>query len=141
MRYSMVDPGGGPPGRAGALMPTPTTTPRASSGGLVRVFGAPGTMPVPAPRPSAIPPVSADPRTQPSACAPDYMLPSVYVPSAANMHPPMCLQRINELPVPAISPYALPRIAQRSRRMGGQNQVVQPPVVQTWPAWRGGGSN
>lgn len=141
VRYTMVDPGAGPPGRAGAMMPTPAIMPKASTGGLVHVAGAPGNLAVPAPKPCAIPPNAAVRTTQPSYVSPDVMFPSKYVASAAHMHPPVNLQRYNELPVPAVSPYALPGIAQRMRRVGGQSQVRQPLALQTWPQWRGQGGN
>lgn len=142
VRYTMNDPGAGPPGRAGALMPVPAIDPKASTGGLVRVYGAPGTMPVAAPKPCAIPPISATRATQPSYVAPDVMFPSKYVTTPENMHPPVGLLRTNEMPVPARTPYALPGIAQRMRRVGGQSQIMQPLAVQNWPQWRGqqGGS-
>lgn len=142
VRYTMVDPGAGPPGRAGALMPTPAVMPKASTGGLVYVAGAPGNMPIPAPKPEAIPPNAAVRTTQPSYCAPDVLFPSKYVASAKNMHPPVGLLRTNEMPVPAVSPYSLPGVAQRMRRVGGQSQIMQPLALQSWPQWRGqrGGS-
>ncbi len=137
MRYSMNDPGGGPPGRAGAMMPVPAVDPKASTGGTVHVFGQPGTMGVPTPKPAALPMISQTRATQPSWASPDVMFPSIYYTTPENMHPPVALLRTNPLPVPATPVYALARIAQRMRRVGGQSQIGQPQVSQTWPQWKG----
>lgn len=139
MRYTMNDPGAGPPGRAGALMPIPAGDPKATTGGLVHLVGHPGTVGVPVPKPPAIPMNSQTRATQGSYNAPDFMFPSVYYPTAENMHPPVSLQRTNPLPVPVTTIYQLARISQRMRRVGGQSQIGQPQVGQTWPQWRGQG--
>lgn len=136
MRYTVQD-AGGPPGRAGALMPVPAVDAKASTGGLVRLFGAPGNMAVPAPKPAALVPISMIRETQPSYVSPDVIYPSVYYPLPDNMHPPVALLRTNPMPVPSVTPYQLAGIAQRMRRVGGQSQVGQPQVVQTWPEWKG----
>lgn len=136
MRYTMQD-AGGPPGRSGALMPVPAVQPKASTGGLVNLVGHPGDLPIAAPKPAALVPISQMRETQPSYCAPDVMYPSAYWPLPDHMHPPVALLRTNPMPVPAVTPYQLAGIAQRSRRVGGQSQIVQPQVAQTWPQWRG----
>lgn len=138
MRYHM-NMAGVPVNAMAALMPQPTTSTRASSGGLVRVHGYPGTQAVPSPRPGAIPPTSFDPRTQPSHCSPDVMFPSIYYPTPENMHPPVSLLRDNPMPVPAVQIYNMAGVAQRMRRVGGQSQIGQPAVIQQWPQWRGTG--
>lgn len=136
MRYTISM--AGVPSRAlGALMPQPTTSPRASSGGLVEVVGHPGDMTIPAPKPQAIIPISQSRLTQPSYCAPDLLMPSIYYPTAANMHPPVSLARETPMPVPARSVLNLPRRSMRMRRVGGQSQIGQPAVIQSWPQWRG----
>ena len=137
-RYTMQDPGGGPPGRAGALMPVPAVDPKGSTGGLVRLVGHPGNMAIPAPKPAASVPISQTRATQPSYVAPDVLFPSIYFPLADNMHPPVALLRTNPLPVPAVTIQQLAGIAQRMRRVGGQSQVGQPQVAQTWPEWKRG---
>lgn len=137
-RYTMQDPGSGPPGRAGALMPVPAVDPKASTGGLVRLVGMPGTQGIAAPKPAAIVPISQTRATQPSYVAPDVIFPSIYYPLADNMHPPVGLLRTNPLPVPAVRIQQLAGIAQRMRRVGGQSQVGQPQVAQTWPEWKRG---
>lgn len=136
MRYSMMDPQANRP--PGGLMPQPAIQPSASSNGLMHVFGQPGTMGVPAPKPGAIPPTAAGTRAnQPSYASPDTMFPSIYYPLAANCHGPAGLFRDNPMPVPAVHIYNMPRIAQKSRRTGGQSQIGQPAVRQTWPQWTG----
>lgn len=137
MRLTTFNATRGRPSAAAALLPIPARSPAASSAGVVQVSGRPGTMPIPAPRPAALPPISATRATQPSWCAPNVILPDLYVTTPAGMHPPVMLQRTNELPVPAVGVYSAPGIAQRSRRVGGQSQVGQPQVLQTWPQWRG----
>lgn len=137
VRYTMQDPGEGPPGRAGALMPSPARDPKATTGGLVHVYGHPGTMAVSTPRPAALPPISQTRLTQPSYCSPDMMFPSIYYTTPASMHPPVSLLRTNPMPVPATSIAALARISQRMRRVGGQSQITQPQVAQVWPQWKG----
>lgn len=137
MRYTMNDPGAGPPGRAGALMPIPAMQPKASTGGLVRLVGHPGNRAVPAPKPAALPMISQIRETQPSYVSPDAMFPSQYYPLADNMHPPVALLRTNPMPVPAIGVYQLARVSQRMRRVGGQSQIGQPQAVQAWPQWKG----
>jgi hypothetical protein len=139
VRYTTNDPGAGPPGRAGALMPIPAGDPKASTGGLVELYGQPGTRGIMAPKPTAIPPNSYTRTTQPSYVAPDMIWPSTYYTTPANMHPPVALVRTNPMPVPAQSVYQLARISQRMRRVGGQSQIGQPQVVQSWPQWRGNG--
>lgn len=135
MRYTM----NGPVKAAGAFMPQMPTTPAGSSGGLVRVFGQPGTMGIAAPRPGALPPVSQVPWTQNSHCSPDVIFPDLYIPFADNMHAPMLLKSTNELPVPAVNLYNMASVAMRSRRTGTNTQIPQPFVAQSWPAWKGTG--
>lgn len=139
MRYTVNAPTGRPDA-AGALMPGIPRTPAASSRGIVQVYGQPGTQGIAAPRPSALPQISGDPRTMPSRTSPDVMFPSLYRASAAGMHAPVAVRSTNELPVPAGRLVNMPGIAQRSRRVGGNTQIPQPRVVQTWPAWRGAGN-
>lgn len=117
----------------GALMPIMPVTARATTGGIVEIYGQPGTMGVPSPRPAATRGlVSQQGTTQPSSCAPDYIFPSIYYTTPRGMHPPVGLLRQNEMPVPAVGIYRLPSVLQRRRRTGGQQQVGQPAIVQRW---------
>lgn len=137
MRYSMLDPRA-PNRPVGALMPQPAIMPSASSNGLMHVVGYPGNRRVPVAKPAALPQTAAGTRTnQPSYCAPDAMYPSTYYPLADNCHAPVGLFRDNQMPVPAVRVYNMPRVAQKTRRTGGQSQIGQPAVIQTWPSWRG----
>jgi len=110
---------------ASAFTPTATMPPPASSFGLVKVTGSPGTLPVPVHPPlEAIPPTSADRKTQPSNCAPDIILPAIYIPETTNMGPSffvnMALRRRNPLPVPATMVVRLANSANRKARIGGR---------------------
>lgn len=125
------------PGAAPAAMPTLTVPWTSSSYGLVHVHGQPGTQAVPAPKPAALPPISQVRQTQPSYVAPDAIYPAIYTASVDNMHPPMGLLRDNPMPVPARNLYNMAGVAQRGRRVGGQSQIGQPAVAQTWPEWLG----
>lgn len=104
-----------PPYGAGAFMPQPARNPVASSYGLVQITGAPGTDPVPSPRPVATPSQTARPQGSKDSAAgsdvsPDFIFPAIYIPWAANMGPAadtglgMARRRLNELPVRAIDP-------------------------------------
>lgn len=139
MRYVMLDPHA--PGRpVGALMPQPAIIPSASTNGLLspHVHGYPGTRGIRSPRPAAIPETAAGWRlNQPSRVSPDTMYPSQYWATAENCHGPAGLFRDNQLPVPAVRIYNMPRVSMRRRRVGGQNQIGQPAVSQTWPQWKG----
>lgn len=136
MRYSMMDPkAAGRP--LGALMPSPAIQPSASTNGLMRVHGQPGTHGIPAPKPAAIPPTASGTRAnQPSYASPDVRFPSIYYTTAENCHGPAGLFRDNQMPVPAVRVYNMPRVSMRTRRVGGQSQVGQPAVAQTWPQWK-----
>jgi hypothetical protein len=137
MRYSMMNPNAAMR-PVGALMPQPAIMPSASSNGLMRVHGYPGTMRVNAPKPGALPQTAAGIRSnQPSYQSPDYSYPSIYYPTAENCHGPAGLFRDNQMPVPAVHVYNMPRIAQKMRRVGGQSQIGMPAALQTWPQWRG----
>jgi hypothetical protein len=142
MRYTIMTTG--VPARAlGALLPHPMISPGASSNGPTEVHGYPGTMPIPASKPAALPPTCAGTRqNQGSYCSPDVWMPGIYYTTPRGMHPPVSLFRDNPMPVPARSILNMPRLSMRMRRVGGQNQIGQPAVVQVWPQWRGrqGGS-
>lgn len=137
MRYSMLNPG--VPNRpVGALMPQPAIMPTASSNGLMMVEGYPGTLGIPAHKPAALPETAAGWRgNQGSHNSPDIWYPSIYFPRADNCHPPVGLFRDNQMPVPAVRIYNMPRVAQKTRRVGGQSQIGMPAALQTWPQWQG----
>lgn len=126
---------------AGAFTPLPATNPVASSYGLVHIFGAPGTMPVPVQDNNYLPPGTAQPKpntASPEDVTPNYILPAIYIPSAKNMGPAadvgigMTIRRRNPLPVPAINPGRNP-VAVQMRFPMGASQLVWPRAFQRWP--------
>lgn len=145
IRYRVLDL---PPGGAGAFTPLPARNPVASSYGLVHVAGAPGTQPVPSPRPAATPSltvVGGINSAQGSSVAPDWILPAIYVASAANMGPAgeanigMARRRRNELPVRAIDPGRQPVPVWQRYPTGGR-PLPNPRAFQRWPVRGTGGS-
>lgn len=137
MRYSVE---GLPPANVGAFMPLPTTSPTASSHGLVRIEGHPGDMVVPAPRPGAIPHNAMTATTQGSWVGPAYIKPSIYVvrqaPDAGGHtqeHFPGQLLSDHELPAPAANVQKPARPVQKGPVFLGQQQVSQPRVFQRFP--------
>lgn len=98
-----------PDARGTAFTPSLTISPAASSNRAVRIDGQPGTMAVPAPKPSALPPISATRSTQRSWVVPDVIFPAIYIARADNMQPPVSRFRDNQLPVPAVDLYKFPR--------------------------------
>jgi hypothetical protein len=125
----------------GALMPGMPVTARATTYRQVIITGQPGTLGVPAPKPNALPMVSQTRDTQGSWRSPDVIFPSLYVASAANMHPPVSLFRDNQMPVPArgffggvgrLAPTAFKRYG-----VGGQTAIDWPAVVQQFPTMSG----
>lgn len=142
MRYRVLDlPGKG----AGAFTPQPTTNPVASSFGLVHRFGAPGTMPVPV-KPPFGPHLNNAPDVQGSNRAPNIILPSIYIASAANMGPEadagfgMALRRRAPLPVPAVGWRATALNAMRGPRIGSRRQLPWPRAFQRFGASAGTGN-
>jgi len=138
MRYRVLDL---PTVGLGAFTPTSTTNPVASSFGLVKRSGAMGLVPVstPAPTRTWAPPISFDPKTQPSNCAPDAILPDQYVAYADNMGPVadagvgMAIRRRNPLPVPAVNVIRAATSAMSGPRLGARTQAVWPRAFQRFP--------
>lgn len=138
MRYRVSDL---PKVGLGAFTPIPTTTPAASSQGLVGVLGCPGTQPVDSPRPEAVPSLTVQGgknSAQSSAVSPDVIFPSIYVASVANMGPSswvgMWRRRFTELPMPARNPGRIPVVAFQAPRVGGRNSMAWPRAFQRFPA-------
>ncbi len=88
-----------PPGAAGAFAVIPAASPTAATNGGNLVYGAPGTVPVSAPRPAAMTDGSWGGQWQGSANGPQWTLPSHYValPGTGWVKP----RRRGEKPVPA----------------------------------------
>src|SRR5215467_13815577 len=110
--------------------------------------GQPGTQPIPAPDPAAIPDGDLPTlgrgnragwprRRSSSADAPGMWLPSLYYQRpAANpaLAPNVSVVSDNQMPVPAIDPRGRPAVMfQRPPRIGGRGQVEQPYTMLNWP--------
>ena len=133
------------PGKGlGAFMPVPygATTPAASSQGLLRVEGHPGTMPVASPRPTALDDGElGGPFNQPSSVAPNYILPDKYIPHISRATtgltptPPDAPQgNVAPVPVPWIS--RSPRQTQLKPRIGGRTSTAWPRQFVRWLTYR-----
>ena len=69
-----------------------------------------------------------------SSNAPDFIRPSLYFLFGKQaMTPPVSVTSDNQMPVPAVSPFAQPFLAARRAVMLGQQQVVQPAVAAKYP--------
>lgn len=116
-----------------------------------RVYGQPGSEPVPAPEPAAIPQNGwAQGSQHSSRYAPDAIYPALYFQSTQEDTGPngspgpvyntsqVSYVSDNALPVPAVDPRGLPAVMQTAPpRVGGQGIVSQPYAVQNWPKWVG----
>ena len=127
------------PRNPGAVLPQMTVTGSAATNGVCRVTGAPGTLPVPAPRPGAIPLWGPNPKVQPSACAPTVIRPSLYVATPRCGTPPVYRGGDRVSPVPAVNPRltAATRM-QRPRRIGGRTVTRAARPLVRWPVYGGG---
>lgn len=134
MRYTVA---GVRPGAEAAFTPQLTQAGgRSTFWGMAGVVGNPGTMAIRAPKPGVAPSASGTRGNQPSYNSPDFILPSVYYVSgeaSRHMHGPVRLKSDHPMPVPARNLYNMAGVSMRSRRVGGQNQVAQPGVLQLWP--------
>jgi hypothetical protein len=141
LRYQVI----GPPiaGRH-AFAPLPAATMEGVSGGSSVVFGAPGTLPVPAPHPS----LTVDPARahQHSSIAPDMIAPSIYVARMMHDFSPWRLGggrhsgNGSMMPIPAagLGYVALP--AQRAARTPSRAGVTATPrAVLRWKIFGGHG--
>jgi hypothetical protein len=96
------------------------------------IQGAPGTMGVNSPKPG-VHPESSDPRVAGSYNSPDVFFPTIYTADPKYCHGPVPVISSNMMPVPAVLVDNLAGIAMKRPRIGGQNQVSQPGVTQSWP--------
>ena len=124
----------------GAFCPTLTPNPSANSNGQNIVSGFPGTQAVPSPRPAALSDGDlGGPFNQPSSCAPDYIMPTIYV---AHENPtlrfPGRLLSDNVLPVPARNPGRVARNAFAKTRVGGRKVTASNRPWTQWPVYGGG---
>lgn len=111
----------------------------ASSWGLCRRTGSPGTLPIPAPAPTRLwaPPISAQAETQSSNVSPDVRLPDIYVAWPDNMGPSvhfgMAARRQTPIPIPALSWINTAMNAMRGVPVGGRTALSWPRAFQLWP--------
>jgi hypothetical protein len=120
----------------GAFTVIPARSSTASFNGQNIVTGAPGTVPVRSPRPTALRDDSWGGSWQPSSVSPDVILPSIYVARIANMqHQQGGLYSGNRVPVPAVQVNAIPKNFSKPARIGGQTttRAVRPFV--TYPVY------
>lgn len=141
MRYKVLDL---PVTGTGAFTPTMPLNPVASSNGVVKVLGYPGTLPVAVNDPHSQygnPPISAIGQTQPSNVAPNVILPDKYIPYADNMGPSqhvgMAARRQTPIPVPAVSWINTAINAMGGARIGGRTVTAWPRAFQRWSTPRG----
>lgn len=126
---------------AGAFLPALTRTGSASTSAQNQgaIYGAPGTVAVPSPRPAAM--VDSElggPYNQPSSCAPNVFFPSIYVARPTPLlHFPGQLFCDNVLPVPAIGQQGVPGQTQYRTRIGGRTTTAAFRPFTTWPTYAG----
>ena len=126
----------------GAFTVIPARNSTASFNGQNIVTGAPGTVPVYSPRPAALNDSSlGGPYNQPSACAPDYILPSIYVAHVnSTMHFPGALLGHNPSPVPAATVGMIPQQWQHKARIGGRTVTSAVRPFTQWPTYGNNGN-
>lgn len=137
MRYRVFDL---PTKGTKAFTPTMATNPVASSFGLVKVRALMGGVPIPVRAPTRVwaPPISHDPATQGSNCAPDFILPDCYVAFNDNMGPTadaginMNARRHNPIPVPAVAWNPVATRSMNAPVIGGRNAMAWPRAFQRW---------
>lgn len=125
----------------GAFMPAPyaVTTPAASSQGVLRVEGYPGTRRIPSPPPAAINDAElGGPFNQPSRVSPDYILPSIYIAHISNKTTFVGQSRVssNVAPVPVPSIGRTGTQTQHKVRVGGRTVTAWPRQFIRWPTYR-----
>ena len=142
MRYEVLDL---PPGKVAAFTPIPTTDNEPATFADLAVFGAPGTLPVPAPNPGeSMPSLSSQPHGKNSAqgsdIAPDVFLPNLFLALVTRRMGPtgdagigMARRRRNELPVPALNPTRVPTSDSFVTSKGGRSSMAWPRAFQRFP--------
>ena len=123
----------------GAFAVIPARSSTASFNGQNRVTGAPGTVPIHAPRPAAM--IRTEPNAslvQPSACSPDAIFPSIYVAHIDNMQTQQGgLYSGNRVPVPAKTQTGLPANFSKGARIGGTTVTSARRPFIKWPTYGG----
>jgi hypothetical protein len=124
---------------AGAFLPGWVRTPTAATNGNNLVYGCPGTMAIPSPRPAALVDFQLGGQwNQPSSCAPDFFYPSIYY---AKMNRgltfPGRILSDNVLPVPAGTHSGVPSQTQYRVRIGGRTATSAFRPFTQWPTYAG----
>ncbi len=144
VRYAV---NGVPPQWTDAWFPMPTLTPAAASSVSRFTFGAPGTEPVPSPRPAGSMSQSKSPEwAPPSAVAPTYFCPQLYVNDIRHLGPQVRYlpSRVAQL-VPPVGTNVGPlgkngpsAVAMGGRKTGGRRSMYWPQPRVRWPSIFGG---
>jgi hypothetical protein len=123
---------------AGAWSPTLTFGGAPVTNGQNIVTGAPGTVRVPVSRPPAMDDSSlGGAYNQPSACAPNWILPSIYVAHANNsLRFPGKIKSDNPMPIPAINVTRTAAQTQHKTRIGGRTVTAAIRPFTTWPTYQ-----
>ena len=126
----------------GAFCVIPARNSTANVNGQNRVTGAPGTVAVPSPRPAALNDSSlGGPMNQPSACAPDWILPSIYVAHIDNFKRPTGGQYShNPSPYPAVGLNLIAAQWQQRVRIGGRTTTSAIRPFTQWPTYSKNGN-
>jgi len=122
---------------AGAFTPMPAPIPTAATNGQNQVVGAPGTLRIISPRPTAVNDGNfGGPYNQPSSVAPNWTLPTLYVVRMnQTLRFPGKFRSDNVLPVPSVRITATPVVPQRKHRIGGQRVTRDVRVFPQWPTY------
>ena len=124
-----------------AVIPARSSTASFNSGNVVT--GAPGTVPVPSPRPAALNDSElGGPYNQPSACGPNWFLPSIYVARIRrdNFHLSGGLYTDNLAPTAAGSWGLIPAQWQKRVRVGGRTVTSAFRPFTQWPTYGNNGN-
>jgi hypothetical protein len=123
----------------GAFVVAPARSSTASFNGQNRITAAPGTHPVPSPRPAALnDSMLGGPYNQPSAVSPDLFLPAIHVAHPnSTMHFPGRLFFHNVSPAPATHLGAVPKQPIHRARIGGRTVTKARRPFTWWPEYSG----
>jgi len=124
---------------AGAFTPCMTPIATAAFNGQNIVTGMPGTVPIASPRPAALNDQGlGGTYNQPSSCAPNYFLPSIYTGHAnPTLRFPGKILSDNVMPVPAGSSQGLPKAWAYTQRIGGRVATSAVRPFTQWPTYGG----
>jgi hypothetical protein len=122
----------------GAFTVVPARNSTASFNGQNIVTGSPGTVPVYSPRPAALNDSElGGPFNQPSSCAPNFILPSIYVAHAdrATKHLSGGLYTLNYSPAPASTWSRIAAQWEKRVRVGGRTVTSAIRPFTQWPTY------